>query len=674
MVDADLGRNGLGRAGVVARHHPDLLARRLELRDDGGRLALACVGDAERAEHDTAARDAQLRLGLRAQIRQRGERGRVDAQLIEPRPAAADDGRARDRAAHAAAEFIGKVLHLRQRRVGLLLRIRRDGARQRVVRALLERGGEPHERLRLHGAARADVRERRRAVCERAGLVKDDAVGLVGVFELRAALEEDAVLRRAAGADHEPRRCGEAERARARDRQHVAAGEQRALEIARRNAPVPDEKRQCRRADDARHEPARDLIGKALHGRFFALGLPHDLNDLLEHGRLAQRLGRNDGRARAVEAAADDLVAGGLVHRHALAGEHGLVDRAPAADDRPVDRHALAGADAHPVVLRDLVDRQLNKRVPALDHGCARLQVHESADGGVGLPGRDLLHILAEEDEREQHPVGRKVELVARARRERHVSAVEIDERGRERDEEIHAERAVARSPPRTLVKIPPGAKLQRRSGQELQLRVHLEHERRRTAGRGHERFEQVHALFELLIRVAAAQLAERDGAARSRAGGSKVAPVHAEGPEVRCERAVRLHCRILDAEHRAQRVRRGSSHFRVRLRREQILLLDRHAKARTFDPRRDRGEIGHALVVGDERRGGGVVHRRALHAGQLFQRTVQPCHARGALHVQNSQRNVFHLLRPQVKKGSAQPALPLHKIRPPRPLPAGSA
>ena len=57
------------------------------------------------------------------------------------------------------------------------------------------------------------------------------------------------MLRRAAGADHEPRRCGEAERARARDRQHVAAGEQRALEIARRNAPVPGEKRQRRRAD-----------------------------------------------------------------------------------------------------------------------------------------------------------------------------------------------------------------------------------------------------------------------------------------------------------------------------------------------------------------------------------------------------------------------------------------
>ena len=217
------------------------------------------------------------------------------------------------------------------------------------------------------------------------------------------------------------------------------------------------------------------------------------------------------------------------------------------------------------------------------------------------------------------------------------------------------------------------GPKLQRRSGQELQLRVHLEHERRRAAGRGHKRFEQIHALFELLIRVAAAQLAERDGAARVRAGGDKVAPVHADGPEVCRERAVRLRGHVLDAEHRAQRVRRGSSLGRIRLRREQILLLDRHAKARTFDPRRDRGEIGHALVIGDERRGGGVVHRRALHAGQLFQRTVQPCHARGALHVQNSQRDVFHLLAPK-SKGSARPALPLHKIRPLRPLPAGSA
>ena len=593
---------------------------------------------------------------------------------MEPRPAAADDGRTCDRAAHAAAERVGKVLHRRQRRVGLLLRIRRDGTRQRVIRALLERGGEPHERLRPHAAARADVRERGRAVRERAGLVKDDTVGLVSVFKLRAALEEDAVLRRAARADHEPRRRGEAERARARDRQHVAAGEQRALKVARRNAPVPDEERQRRRADDARHEPVRDLVGKALHGCFFALGLAHDLDDLLEHGRLAQRLGRDDGRAGAVEAAADDLVAGRFVHRHALAGEHGLVDRALTADDRAVDRYALAGTDAHQVVFRDLVDRQLDKRVPALHHGRARLQVHELADGGVGLPGRDLLHIFAEEDEREQHPVGRKVELVAAARRERHVSAVEIDERGRERDEKVHAERAIAQPAPRALVKIPPGAELQRRPGQKLQLRVHLEHERRRAAGRGHERLEQIHALFQLLIRVAAAQLAGRDGAARDRAGRGEIAPVHADGPQVRRERAVRLHGHALDAEHRAQRGRGGGCRFRVRFRREQILLRDRHAKARAFDPRRDRGEIGHALVIGDERRRGGVVHRRALHARQLFQRAVQPRHARGALHVQNPQRDVFHLLRPQAKRGTRSRRSPSKIIRPLRPLPAGSA
>ena len=47
--------------------------------------------------------------------------------------------------------------------------------------------------------------------------------------------------------------------------------------------------------------------------------------------------------------------------------------RALTADDRAVDRYALAGTDAHPVVLRDLVDRQLDKRVPALHHGRARL-------------------------------------------------------------------------------------------------------------------------------------------------------------------------------------------------------------------------------------------------------------------------------------------------------------
>lgn len=164
------------------------------------------VGHGERRRVVDAVADHADRFPLRAQALDGGgllvgpHLGEhvVDAQLTKPRPAAADDGRTCDRAAHAAAERVGKVLRRRQRRVGLLLRIRRDGTRQRVIRALLERGGEPHERLRLHAAARADVRECGRAVRKRAGLVKDDAVGLVSVFKLRAALEEDAVLRRAA--------------------------------------------------------------------------------------------------------------------------------------------------------------------------------------------------------------------------------------------------------------------------------------------------------------------------------------------------------------------------------------------------------------------------------------------------------------------------------------------
>ena len=61
---------------------------------DGRVIGVISLVDAERAEHDAAARDAQFRLGLRAQIRQRGERSRVDAQLTKPRPAAAGGGRA----------------------------------------------------------------------------------------------------------------------------------------------------------------------------------------------------------------------------------------------------------------------------------------------------------------------------------------------------------------------------------------------------------------------------------------------------------------------------------------------------------------------------------------------------------------------------------------------------
>ena len=62
-----------------------------------------------------------------------------------------------------------------------------------------------------------DVRERRLALGDRAGLVEDDRVKLVGRLQGLPALDEHPVLGAAAGADHDRGRRRQAQRARAGD-------------------------------------------------------------------------------------------------------------------------------------------------------------------------------------------------------------------------------------------------------------------------------------------------------------------------------------------------------------------------------------------------------------------------------------------------------------------------
>jgi len=55
---------------------------------------------------------------------------------------------------------------------------------------------------------------------QRAGLVEDHDVQVCGVFERRGVLDQDAVLRAAAGADHDRHRGRKTKRVGARDDEH----------------------------------------------------------------------------------------------------------------------------------------------------------------------------------------------------------------------------------------------------------------------------------------------------------------------------------------------------------------------------------------------------------------------------------------------------------------------
>ena len=86
------------------------------------------------------------------------------------------------------------------------------------------------------------------------------------------------------------------------------------------------------------HEPERGAVGEPLAGRLGVLRLLDELDDLRERGVRADGGRAGAQRAVLVDRRADQLVAGRLVDRQALAGDHRLVDLALALLDLGVDR------------------------------------------------------------------------------------------------------------------------------------------------------------------------------------------------------------------------------------------------------------------------------------------------------------------------------------------------
>ena len=93
--------------------------------------------------------------------------------------------------------------------------------------ACFERADEPQHLVALDALDRDDLDERHLAGGDGAGLVEHDGVDLPGRLEHLGALDEDAELRAAAGADQQRGRRGQPERARAGDDQHGDGGGER---------------------------------------------------------------------------------------------------------------------------------------------------------------------------------------------------------------------------------------------------------------------------------------------------------------------------------------------------------------------------------------------------------------------------------------------------------------
>ena len=310
-----------------------------------GRGRLDRVGDDEDAARPAvpADRDRRTSLALRAL----DDGGQLGRQVLRPvreqsRPAD-DDGVAVDDALHAEALDVGEVL---DRLAAVRARRRRGAATARAIGC-----SEAYSSARGEAAYLVDglavgghhVVDGHLAGGHGAGLVEHDRVDPAGRLEHLGALDQDAELGAAPGADHQRRRRRQAQRARAGDDQHGDRGGERGRRAAA--GAEPEAEGGDGEPDHDRHEDAGDPVGQALHLGLAVLGVLDEPGHLGELGVGADPGRAHDEPAAGVDGRADDRVAGADLDRHRLAGEHRGVDRGGALDDLAVGRDLLAGAD-----------------------------------------------------------------------------------------------------------------------------------------------------------------------------------------------------------------------------------------------------------------------------------------------------------------------------------------
>ncbi len=272
-----------------------------------------------------------------------GDRDAAFRRTVDERRAADAHAPTLDDTFHTQAVVRPEVLHRRD--VGGRAD---DGLRDRVLRGVLDGGGEAQQLRVTGGHAHAPGGDR-------AGLVEHDRVDTAGGLEDLRPLDEQAELGAAAGADQQRRRRGQAERARAGDDQDGdgrGEGERRALP-----RPQPEAERRDGERDDDGDEDARDAVGEPLHGGLAGLRVLDELRDLRERGVGPDLRGADDQPAAGVDGGARDLGARRDLDGDGLAREHAHVDGGGAFLHDAVRRDLLPWAHDEPVALLQRVDR-----------------------------------------------------------------------------------------------------------------------------------------------------------------------------------------------------------------------------------------------------------------------------------------------------------------------------
>src|SRR5258707_12569382 len=196
------------------------------------------------------------------------------------------------------------------------------------------------------------------ALRKRAGLVEDHHVDLLSSFEGLSVLDQDSTRCSQTGADHDGCRGRETKGAGARNDEHCYCWNEALVDIPCDEIPC-DGRDDCNAENDW-HKNPRNSVGKPLDWRFVHLGFGHHLDDLGERRVLPNLCCLHLKCATDVDGCTEYVIPLCLVHRHAFAREHCLIDARPAVNNYSVHRDLLARLDQKYVADLDVVDGNIS--------------------------------------------------------------------------------------------------------------------------------------------------------------------------------------------------------------------------------------------------------------------------------------------------------------------------
>ncbi|MNV32874.1 hypothetical protein D3C71_1242240 [compost metagenome] len=278
-----------------------------------------------------------------------------------------------------------------------------DRLRNRMFGMVLQRGDEAKHLIRIEALRRGEMHQLRLAERQGAGLVNGNHVGIAQRLKRIAAAEQHAHLGGAAGADHDRGRRGKAHGAGTGDDENRNRVDEREGQGRIRPKDEPDgESGECGQ-HDSRHEPVGDLVDQRLNGQLVGLRLLHHADDLGDQ-RIGTHLGCTEGEgAIAVHRAADNLGTRRLGDRDRLASDHRFIDIRRTAENQPIDRHFLAGANDDHIAGAHILQRHIDGFTIAQHAGGLRLQADKPLYRLAGAAFGARFEESAEKDERDDN-------------------------------------------------------------------------------------------------------------------------------------------------------------------------------------------------------------------------------------------------------------------------------